>query len=101
MAIAVIGSIPDKETYETLSEQMFGTKRGPTPDGCLVHSAGEGPNGFRVVDIWESQEAFDSFMNERLMPAMQEAGMGDMASTATPPEIVELFHVTVNDEVRV
>ena len=101
MAIAVIGSIPDKETYETLSEQMFGTKRGPTPDGCLVHSAGEGPNGFRVVDIWESQEAFDSFMNERLMPAMQEAGMGDMASTATPPEIVELFHVTVKDEVRV
>jgi quinol monooxygenase YgiN len=101
MAIAVIGSIPDKETYETLSEQMFGTKRGPTPDGCLVHSAGEGPNGFCVVDIWESQEAFDSFMNERLMPAMQEAGMGDMASTATPPEIVELIHVTVNDEVRV
>jgi quinol monooxygenase YgiN len=99
MAIAVIGSIPDKETYETLSEQMFGTKRGPTPDGCLVHSAGEGPNGFRVVDIWESKEAFDSFMNDKLMPAMQEAGMADM--TGTPPEIVELMHVIVNEEVRV
>jgi quinol monooxygenase YgiN len=101
MAIAVIAPIPDKETYETLSEQMFGTKRGPTPDGCLVHSAGEGPNGFRVVDIWESQEAFDSFMNDKLTPAMQEAGMGDMMGAGTPPEIVELIQLSVNDEVRV
>jgi quinol monooxygenase YgiN len=99
MAIAVIAAIPDKETYETLTEQMFGTKRAPAVDGCLVHSAGEGPNGFRVVDIWESQDAFDSFMNDKLMPAMQEAGMGDM--TGTPPEIVELMHVIVNEEVRV
>jgi quinol monooxygenase YgiN len=39
---------------------------------------GKGPNGFRVVDVWESQEAFDSFMNDKLMPAMEEAGMSDM-----------------------
>jgi hypothetical protein len=47
----------------------------------------------------ESKEAFDSFMNDKLMPAMQEAGMADM--TGTPPEIVELMHVIVNEEVRV
>jgi quinol monooxygenase YgiN len=99
MAIAVIAEIPSKEAYETITEQMFGTKRPPAVDGCLVHSAGEGPNGFRVVDIWESREAFESFMNEKLMPAMQEAGMGEM--TGTPPEIVELIHVIVNEEVRV
>jgi quinol monooxygenase YgiN len=99
MAIAVIAEIPSKEAYETITEQMFGTKTAPAVDGCLVHSAGEGPDGFKVVDIWESQEAFDSFMNDKLMPAMQEAGMGDM--TATPPEIVELMHVIVNDQVRV
>jgi hypothetical protein len=33
------------------------------------------------------------------MPAMEEAGMSDM--TGTPPEIVELEHVIVNEEVRV
>jgi quinol monooxygenase YgiN len=99
MAIAVIAEIPSKEAYETITEQMFGTKMAPAVDGCLVHSAGEGPNGFRVVDIWESKEAFDSFMNDKLMPAMQEAGMADM--TGTPPEIVELTHVIVNEEVRV
>jgi quinol monooxygenase YgiN len=99
MAIAVIAAIPSQEAYETVTEAMFGTKRPPAVDGCLVHSAGEGPNGFRVVDIWESQEALDSFTNDKLMPAMQEAGMADMAGT--PPEIVDLMHVIVNEEVRV
>jgi hypothetical protein len=33
------------------------------------------------------------------MPAMEEAGMSDMAGT--PPEIIELEHVIVNEEVRV
>jgi quinol monooxygenase YgiN len=99
MAIAVIAAIPSKEAYEAVTEAMFGTKRPPAVDGCLVHSAGEGPNGFRVVDIWESQEALDSFTNDKLMPAMQEAGMADMAGT--PPEIVDLMHVIVNEEVRV
>lgn len=78
---------------------MFGTKRAPAPDGCLVHSMGKGPKGFCVVDIWESRDAFDSFMNEKLMPAVEEAGMDPMAGT--PPEIIELMHVTVNEEVRV
>jgi quinol monooxygenase YgiN len=99
MAIAVIAAIPSKEAYETVTEQMFGTKRAPAVDGCMIHTIGEGPNGFRVVDVWESQEAFDSFMNDKLMPAMQEAGMSDMIGT--PPEIIELMHVIVNEEVRV
>jgi quinol monooxygenase YgiN len=99
MAIAVIAAIPNKEAYETVTEQMFGTKRAPAVDGCMIHTMGEGPNGFRVVDVWESQEAFDSFMNDKLMPAMQEAGMADMVGT--PPEIIELEHVIVNEEVRV
>jgi hypothetical protein len=38
-------------------------------------------------------------MNDKLMPAMEEAGMSDM--TGTRPEIVELMHVVVNDQVRV
>jgi quinol monooxygenase YgiN len=99
MAIAVIAEVPSKEVYESLTEQMFGTKRAPAVEGCMIHTVGEGPKGVRVVDIWESQDAFDSFMNEKLMPAMQEAGMDQMMGT--PPEIIELMHVVVNDEVRV
>jgi quinol monooxygenase YgiN len=99
MAIAVIAEIPSQEASETLTETMYGTKRAPAVDGCMIHTMGRGPNGFRVIDVWESQDAFDSFMNDKLMPAMQDAGMDDMAGT--PPEIVELMHVVVNEEVRV
>ncbi|MEO8290339.1 MAG: hypothetical protein ABI649_05020 [Gaiellaceae bacterium] len=99
MAIAVIVELPSKEAYETLTETMFGTKRAPAVDGCIIHTMGKGPNGFRVVDVWESQEAFDTFMNDKLTPAMEEAGMSDMMGN--PPEIVDLLHVIVNEEVRV
>jgi quinol monooxygenase YgiN len=99
MAIAVIVELPSKEAYESLTETMFGTKRPPAVDGCMIHTMGKGPNGYRVVDVWESQEAFDTFMNDKLMPAVEEAGMSDM--TRTRPEIVELEYVIVNEEVRV
>ena len=30
-------------------------------EGILFHTAGQGENGFRVVDVWESEEAFGRF----------------------------------------
>jgi hypothetical protein len=42
----------------------------PVP-GVLVHAAGQGPNGFRVVDVWESEEAFRRF-GETLIPILKE-----------------------------
>jgi hypothetical protein len=40
-------------------------------EGLLSHAAGQGPNGFRVVDVWESEEAARRF-GEKLVPIMQE-----------------------------
>lgn len=45
----------------------------PVP-GLLVHVAGQGPNGFRVVDVWESEEAFRRF-GEKLTPILKAAGV--------------------------
>lgn len=42
--------------------------------GLLVHVAGEGPNGFRVVDVWESEESFERF-GDSLMPILKELGI--------------------------
>ncbi len=42
--------------------------------GLLVHAAGQGPNGFRVVDVWESEEACRRF-GETLAPILQEVGI--------------------------
>ena len=53
-----------------------------TPDdwpvqGLLVHAAGQATDGFRVVDLWESEEAAGRF-GAILAPILQEVGVTDM-----------------------
>ncbi len=45
------------------------------PDGALFHSAGETATGLRVIDVWESPEAFDEFVKTRLGPLSAEHGI--------------------------
>jgi hypothetical protein len=47
-----------------------------------MHAAGESPQGFRVVDVWQSEEACNRF-GETLGPIPQEVGVEDQ------PEIYE------------
>jgi hypothetical protein len=42
--------------------------------GLLSHAAGQGPNGFRVVDVWESREALEQF-GAVLMPVLGDIGV--------------------------
>jgi quinol monooxygenase YgiN len=42
---------------------------GSMPEGCLAHVAGEMPGGWRIVEVWESQEDFDRFHQEQLQHA--------------------------------
>jgi hypothetical protein len=41
---------------------------GVWPDGQLGHIAGPTPDGFRVIDVWESREAFERFEQQVLSP---------------------------------
>jgi hypothetical protein len=43
-------------------------------EGLLVHVAGQTESGFRVVDVWTSEEAFRRF-GEALMPILEEVGI--------------------------
>jgi hypothetical protein len=51
-------------------------------EGLLVHVAGQSPQGFRVVDVWQSEEARNRF-GEVVGPILQEFGVDDR------PEIYE------------
>jgi hypothetical protein len=42
--------------------------------GRLFHCAGPTEDGWIVVDVWESQEAADAFLTERLLPAVRKLG---------------------------
>jgi hypothetical protein len=43
-------------------------------EGLLAHVTGQGETGFRVVDVWESEEAFNRF-GETLLPILKEIGV--------------------------
>ena len=42
------------------------------PDGAKLHVSGFGDDGLHVSDVWESEQAFNTFMEHRLAPAIQE-----------------------------
>jgi hypothetical protein len=41
------------------------------PDGAVFHVAWIGDDGFHVLDVWESQAAFETFAEQRLMPVVK------------------------------
>ena len=43
------------------------------PRGARLHVAWFAQDGCRVLDVWDSQQAFETFLRERLMPAVQRA----------------------------
>ncbi len=79
MAVVLVHEGITKEQYEEVVGKLTDGKGLESPadwpvEGLLVHAAGEGPDGFRVVDVWESEEAMQSF-GETIGPLFQEAGI--------------------------
>lgn len=82
MAVVVVFQSPSlsQANYEETVRRITGGRSRlqspadwPVP-GLLVHAAGQGPNGFRVVDVWESEDAFRRF-GETLAPILAELGV--------------------------
>ena len=80
VAFLVDASGTTQERYDQVIETL--QRAGITAQGRIFHVAGpmEG-GGWRVVEVWESQEAVNKFFQEVLGPALQEAGVA-----ATPPQ---------------
>lgn len=71
-----------REKYEEIVRKLTGGKSRMESlsdwpvDGLLMHVAGDSPQGFRVVDVWQSEDACNRF-GEVLGPVMQEVGVDD------------------------
>ena len=68
-----------QDQYERSIKEVSKTGKLESPadwpvDGLLSHTAGEGPNGFRVIDVWESEAAMQKF-GEILKPALKDLGV--------------------------
>ena len=46
-----------------------------TPAGGVLHVAGFTTGTLHVLDVWETQQAFERFQKDRLTPAVQKAGI--------------------------
>jgi len=92
MPVVVVFQSPNltQEQYEQVIGRLTnGKKRMESlsdwpADGILAHAAGQGQDGFRVVDVWESEDAFGRF-GETLVPILQELGVD------VQPEIYEAY----------
>ena len=82
-------------TWDDYAQVQQALEGGGTPAGLIYHAAGEQPDGrWQSVSIWESEEAFERFREERIMPAVRQA-LGDKMADAGPPpsEWFEAKHV--------
>jgi hypothetical protein len=57
--------------------------QGDWPAGLVFHAGGAKPGGWVVFEVWESRQAQEQFMNERLGSALQKGGVSE------PPTRVE------------
>jgi len=74
MAIAMLvdNSQGSQEIYDKVRAQL-GLE---APAGGIFHVAGPSPNGgWRVIEVWESEEDAKRFFNERLKPAFEAVGV--------------------------
>ncbi len=69
-----------REQYEAVNSRLgidVETGQGDWPAGMVFHAGGAKPEGWVVFEVWESRQAQEKFMNERLGRALQEGGINE------------------------
>jgi len=95
MAIVVVFDLPGmtQAQYEQSAEKVAG-RPGPVKSpadwpvaGLISHTAAPTPNGWLVVDVWESEEAFQEF-GKTILPILEGLGVPE-----AQPKIYPVFNV--------
>jgi quinol monooxygenase YgiN len=75
MAIGFIFDNPGQtqEQYDAAVEQLKLAES--LPEGLMFHAAGPTQDGWRVVEVWESQEAADAYFQGSLGQVLQNIGV--------------------------
>ena len=87
MAVVVIQEFEaTPEEYDQVNEKL-GEE---TPEGAILHAVSDlGGGRMRSIDIWESVEHFQNFVQDKLIPAIAEVNPD--APQAQEPEIREIY----------
>jgi hypothetical protein len=69
------------EQYDQVAEVLGLLPGSPMPWQGLFHWVTKTHDGIRVVDVWQSRDAFEKFLDEKVVPIYRDIGVTD------PPEI--------------
>ena len=74
MAVLVIGELPGGDAaLDARMMQELGLQN-PAP-GAIARFAGPSDKGWRVITVWESEDAYRTFERERLRPMFDRLGI--------------------------
>src|SRR4029450_12781313 len=94
MAVRMTLELPGTTTdqYDQVNEKMD-VENNP-PDGLIIHTCAKAGDGLRLVDVWDSQGAYEKCAEERLGAAVAEViGTPPEGEEGPDPEFVELHNV--------
>jgi hypothetical protein len=83
MAVGIQIKLPGVKVEEFDRVDALIDSGGNHPDGLIFSGSGPFEDGWRVIDFWESRAHFDTFMAERVGPAVGKVGL------SVQPEIDE------------
>jgi hypothetical protein len=86
VAVVIVNEIEggSQDFYEQVNPKVM--PGGQLPDGCRVHIAGPVEKGWRVITVWDSDEQFQQFRDQQLIPAIREAGAEDRIAPSISSE---------------
>lgn len=75
MAVAMLMHWPGvtSDQYDAVMAKL-GLDANP-PAGAVLHVASETNHGIEVFDVWQTEQAFSSFLDQRLLPVVSELGI--------------------------
>jgi hypothetical protein len=77
MAVVIVNEMEggSQEMYDKVNPKVM--EGGGLPEGCQLHIAGPIESGWRVITVWDSEDQFQQFRDEKLIPALREFDEGD------------------------
>jgi hypothetical protein len=89
MAWGFIGELPiSRDQYDQLNAEIP-----EDPEGLILHTAAEHGGGMRIIDVWESEDAYRRFEQEILFPAMGRAGLQPPEGEPPPLDTFEVHNL--------
>ena len=89
MAWGFISELPvSRDEYDRIDAEI-----GDDPEGLILHTASEKNGKMRIIDVWESKDAYERFESDVLMPAMSRLGGEPPAGGPPPREEYEIHNM--------